>query len=193
MATVALIVDWCGPFKTIEDASRTADNLHFGEALYFATGKRRRQRAASLQYVGISNDPMSRLSKFHHKLPEITADVRIWIGEISSHAIAGRKAARHPVAHSRAVELAEWALVYFLEIPLNRRKRKNPPNESVVLVNRWWNADNKTKRKHRGSRNWPDFIEYDQEYNYGRLQWFGTPGKSKMLNAESIKAIGNRA
>ena len=43
MATVALIVDWCGPFASIEKAKEAAKG--FDEVLYLATGKIAYQRS----------------------------------------------------------------------------------------------------------------------------------------------------
>jgi hypothetical protein len=134
MVTIALIVDWYGPYVTIEKAKQAA--AEFGEVLYMAVGKRRYQCAATarMRYVGISTDPKSRISTGHHKLPEITRDFGVWFGEIGSQSIAGRKSRNHPVRHSRAIALAEWVLAYFLKLPLNEKKRKNPPNEAVILI-----------------------------------------------------------
>ena len=189
MATVALIVDWCGPFASIEDAKGAARDFQLGEVLYLATGKRRYQRHSTMQYVGISNDPESRFTKNHHRLPELTKSFALWIGEISSHGIAGRRAQRHPVAHGRAVELAEWALAYFLALPLNVKKRKTPPPESVMLMNRWFRDDFETKRVQRGHKEWPDFIEFEPAYDFARIQWFGSPGRSRRFSEAGIKAL----
>lgn len=187
MATIALIVDWCGPFDTIEQAKKAAKD--FEEVLYLATGKTPYQRTASMQYVGISNDPKSRIAKNHHKLPEITKNFGIWLGAISSQSIAGRKSSKNPVKHSRAVGLAEWAIAYFLELPLNQRKRKNPPSEPVILISRWFKTDLETKWRKRGHSEWPDFIEFDPDYKFARLQWFGSPGRSKRFSASDIKEL----
>ena len=188
MATVALIVDWSGPFDSIEDAKKAAKEFKLSEVLYLATGKRKYQRYSTMQYVGISNDLQSRFTK-HRTLPEVTGDFKLWIGEISSHGIAGRRAQSHPVAHGRAVELAEWALAYFLALPLNVRKRTTPPSESVMLVNRWFRDDFDTKRDRRGHKDWPDFIEFEPEYDFARLQWFGSRGRSRRFSAADIKAL----
>jgi len=30
------------------------------------------------------------------------------------------------------------AYAYFLQLPLNERKRKNPPEHPITVYNRWW-------------------------------------------------------
>ena len=142
LTTIALIVDWYGPYPKIEDAKKAAEE--FGEVLYLATGKRAYQRTASMQYVGISTDPKWRLNNNHHKLPEITKNFGIWLGEIGSQSLAGRRPQGHPTMHSKPVDLAEWVLAYFLQLPLNVRKRKNPPSDPVILISRWFKSDFET-------------------------------------------------
>lgn len=189
MTTLALIADWCGPFASIEEARAAAKKFELAEVLYFATGKRAYQRKSTLQYVGISNDPQSRLSNQHHKLPEIKTNFSVWIGEISSHAVAGRKAKIHPVAHSQAVEAVEWALAYFLALPLNKKKRRRPPPRGLIVISRWFQADFDTPRTHRGHKDWPDYIEFEPDYGTARIQWFGRPGRSKRLSEADIQAL----
>ena len=54
--TVAIIVDWGGTFSSVPIAKEAATQNDLGEVLYLVIGKRRYQREARLQYVGISND-----------------------------------------------------------------------------------------------------------------------------------------
>ena len=187
LTTIALIVDWYGPYPKIEDAKKAAEE--FGDVLYLATGKRAYQRTASMQYVGISTDPKWRLNNNHHKLPEITKNFGIWLGKIGSQSLAGRRPQGHPTMHSKPVDLAEWVLAYFLQLPLNVRKRKNPPSDPVILISRWFKSYFETKWQRRRHKEWPDYIEFDPDNEFARLQWFGSPGTSRRLSADKIKAL----
>jgi hypothetical protein len=189
MATLSLIIDWCGPFPSIVRANEAANNFNLREVLYLATGQRAYQRKGTMQYVGISNDPKSRFNGNHHTLPEIKRNFGIWIGEIVSHGIAGRRAHNQPVMHSLAVERAEWAIAYFLALPLNQRKRRKPPPGAIILINRWFQTDFETRRNHRGHHDWPDFIEFEPDYDVARLQWFGAPGRMKRYNESEIRSL----
>ncbi len=192
--SIAIVVDWSGPFRTIKAAKEAAKE--FGEVLYFATGKRAYQRETDLQYVGISVDGSSRFNSYHKNLPLIKKSMGIWIGEVVSHAVAGRRAAKHPVKHSVVVELAEWGLAYFLELHLNDRKRSNAPPQSFVLVNRWFRTDFETRRVHRGHENWPDLIEYehpDDGDGGAVIVWFGSPGRRDRLSGPEVTALKKSA
>jgi hypothetical protein len=184
---LAIMVDWYGPFGSVPAAKQWAKGA--GEVLYLATGKRRYQRSTSLQYVGISNDVESRFNDPKHKIQtDIVGDLAVWIGFIVSHSVAGRRGAGSPVAHSRAVELAEWLIAYFLAMPLNIKKRARPPKDGGIVVNRWFNARADTRRVHRGHADWPDFIEYDLERDSAAVVWFGVAKRRTYSEAE-IRAL----
>lgn len=181
--TLMIMVDWYGPFTTI-DAAKESESA---EVLYLATGRRRYQRVSSLQYVGISNDLNDRFNDKTHKIKVIYEDLRIWVGYVTSHAVAGRRAVGAPVAHSVGVEQAEWMIAYFLAMPLNERKRRKPPTQSSVLVNRWFDSNADRRRVHRRHKKWPDLIEYDKERDFAMSVWFG--GKRDRFSHADIKAL----
>ncbi len=119
---IAIMVDWYGPFADIDTAREKIIDYGLEEGLYLAIGKRKGEHKRRLQYVGISQDIKNRIDpKKHHRLKFITRDLRLWIGELASHAVAGRPRFRQAVAHSLTVELAEWATAYFLALPLNKK------------------------------------------------------------------------
>lgn len=193
--TYALVVDWSGPFDSIDACRNAAKEYAVGECLYMAAGMRRYQRTSSLQYVGLSTDPESRFTNQHHKLPEVTRNFKVWIGQVVSHSIAGRRAQHQPSSHSVAVGLAEWMLAYFLQLPLNVQKRANPPPDSAVLLNRWFNPDFATRRKQRVYDDWPDFLEFEIDPHNGevfaQLNWFATRQRTRLSHAEVLQlAIG---
>jgi hypothetical protein len=188
---IALIVDWYGPFVDVKLASTKISEYGLQEGLYLATGKRKGEHKRRLQYVGISQDIKDRINpKTHHRLKFITRDLRLWVGEVASHAVAGRRRAGHAVAHSVAVELAEWATAYFLALPLNKKKRDNPPPRSLILVNRWFQTDFETPRRQRGHLDWVDYIEYDPEYHDGgaKVVSFRAPGR-KHYTRDEVQAL----
>ncbi len=185
--TLSIIADWCGPFGSVDAARKAALSNHLGEVLYLATGKKPYQRSPIMQYVGISNNPTGRFTTQHHVLHDVTREFQMWIGLIASQRTAGRRSASHPVSHSLAVDRAEWTLAYFLELPLNERKRSKPPPEEVVLLSRWFKSDFLTRRVHRGHEDWPDFIEYSPHGGVTQLQWFG--GRRRRLSYGDIAAL----
>lgn len=188
--TFALIADWSGPFASVSVARDAAIANDLGEVLYLATGRRAYQRQTTMQYVGISNDLNARFNDPNHPINQrITGRCGIWIGEIVSHGVAGRRGAKHPVQHTVAVDRAEWALAYFLALTLNERKRHKPPPESLVLVNRWFAPDLKTRRIQRGHPDWPDFIEYDHDDATALIQWFGSPPRRRRLSGKAISDL----
>lgn len=181
--TVAIAVDWSGPFSSISAAKETAKSNELGEAIYLAVGRRKRQRSTRMQYVGISGDPKSRINQNHHKLPDINSELGLWVGKVVSHAVAGRKRMKLSVM----VNSAEWALAFFLELPLNDRKRRRPPDRSLILLNRWFNPDFSTRRVHRGHEDWPDLIEYEHPVDGDEgavIVWFG--GRRDRLSAAEV-------
>lgn len=189
--TVAIAVDWFGPFSSIDDARSAARTHEIEEAVYLALGCCGRQRRGRMQYVGVSGDAASRFNGQHQKLPGITRNFRLWVGEVASHAVAGPKKLKRSVA----VEAAEWAMAYFLELPLNVRKRAKAPNRSLILINRWFRPDLKTRRSHRGHEDWPDFIEYehpdDDRDGSATLVWFG--GRRERLSSTEVDDLVRRS
>ena len=78
-----------------------------------------------------------------------------------------------------------------MEVPLNKDKRCSPPQDSVVVVNRWYKTDFETRRRRRPHPQWPDLVEYDCSVGIGELAWHGK--KRKHLNPDAIQDIRDRA
>ena len=109
-------------------------------------GKSKHQKSKSkLQYIGIANDLSKRLNSKHHAISHLSKELAIWMGEIGSVGIPGKKSKIKNIQ----LDLAEWAHTYFLDLPLNLKKTKNPPDQPVTVLNRWWNKDYETPRKKR--------------------------------------------
>ena len=188
---IALIVDWVGPFDTVEGASNSAGD---DEIIYLAIGKTARKHRKLLQYVGIANVGNQRLTVGHHRLGEIERELELWIGFIASHSKAGRRGVKDPKKHRVELELAESGLAYFLQLPLNIQKRKTVPRYSFVILNRWFKKD-KTRWKKRAHPDWPNLLEYDDagDTPSAAKVWFGAPSKVRRLSADEIDALARNS
>jgi hypothetical protein len=168
MKSLSAIIEWYGPY-TFEEA-KDASKFDYDDGLYMVIGKLKRQRSAYLQYIGIANDLRIRLNGNHHKIPEITKDAIIWLGEVVSPRTPGRKIK----VTDRMLDLAEWAHAYFLQLPLNERKKKNPPDREIVVYNRWWQKDYETRYLKRPHKEWPDIIDFGGNDYKAKVIWFGS-------------------
>lgn len=171
MKSITAIIDWYGPYslKEAQDDSK----FYYEDGLYAVIGKLNDQEFTHLQYIGIASDLSSRLNRGHHKIPDIgiscTRDPDIWLGEVGSPRSPGRKVK----VTDRLLDLAEWAHIYFLQIPFNDKKKRTPPDKSIVVYNRWWKRDFKTPFLRRPHPEWPDLIDYlGPEYN-AKMVWYG--------------------
>lgn len=166
MKPVVAVVEWYGPY-TVEEA-RSA-SFDYDDGIYLALGKVRYERSRRLQYVGLASDLASRLNGYHHKLPLISRDLEIWLGEVASPRTPGKKIK----VTDRMLDLSEWAHAYFLQLPLNDKKRARPPDRPITVYNRWWRKDYETPCGKRPHSAWPDLIDYlGPEYPV-KLVWFG--------------------
>jgi hypothetical protein len=102
-------------------------------------------------------------------LPLINRGRRIWLGEVISPRTPGKKMK----VTDRMLDLAEWAHAYFLQLPLNDRKKATPPDFPITVYNRWWHSDLETPYLRRPHIDWPDIIDFlGMEYQ-AKLVWFG--------------------
>lgn len=173
MKSLVALVDWYGPYSLEEALPASFD---YGDGLYAFIGKRSYQRQTSLQYIGLASNLARRLSSNHHKLPAVTKDLQLWLGEVASPRSPGRKIK----VTDRMLDLAEWAHVYFLQLPLNDKKKASPPDLPITVYNRWWRTDYETRHKKRPHADWPDIIDYPGNEYDGKLVWFG--GKQITFN-----------
>jgi hypothetical protein len=136
-------------------------------------GKIKGERSKKLQYVGIGSNVQNRIKADHHKLQYVTRDRNIWLGEVATPEPSGKK----KKSTKATLDYAEWALAYFLELPLNQKKRSTPPSRSVTLLNHWWHKDYETPRRNRPHPDWPDLIDYPGPEYSTRIIWFGKKQK----------------
>ena len=154
MKQIAIVIDWYGPYS-LEEA-KSASKLHFNSGLYMAIGKIKYQKTKSkLQYIGLAKSLEYRLCNGHKKLCMVCTGLQIWLGEIVSNGVSGKK----DKATNRLLDLAEWAHIYFADIQLNEKKTSNPPDKPVTVVNRWWKI-NDTPRIRKVHKDWPELIDY---------------------------------
>ncbi len=168
MRHFAIIIDWYGPYS-IPEAIHASKNDGYSSGLYVGIGKKRHERGArKLQYIGLSNSLATRLAN-HHKLPDITRNAKIWLGEVATAEPSGKK----QKITSASLDYAEWLHAFFLQLPLNNRKRINPPDRPVTVLNRWWQTDYKTPFVRRPHPHWPDLIDFAGTELPAKIVWFG--------------------
>lgn len=188
----AALIDWCGPFRSIESACDAVAHEGYGEALYMAIGARQGQSKTHIQYVGITADLTARFNGTHPIQQLVRPNtLRLYVGVVTSQAVAGKKASYHAKNFSIPLYLAESALAFLMEIPLNKNKRCSPPKDSIVVVNRWYREDFATRRRRRPHPTWPDLVEYDWSEGTGDLAWHGR--RRQHINADMVEDIRCRA
>lgn len=174
MKPVVAIVEWFGPYSLQEAQSATFD---YEDGIYIALGKTVGQRVSCIQYVGLASDLKTRLNGCHHKLPLITRELQLWLGEVVSPRTPGRKIK----VTDRMLDLTEWAHAYFLQLPLNDKKKSGPPDRPITVYNRWWRKDYVTPYRRRPHRDWPDVIDFMGTEYHAKIVWFG--GRQLIQNA----------
>ena len=184
MANKHLVVgiDWYGPF-TLEAAKSAARVYHAG-GLYICVGKTAGKHKRLIQYVGKSNDALqTRLNYGHHKLKLVTREMEIWLGDIATGNVPGKSKTVTP----QSLRMAEWAIAYFMKLPLNAKLLKSPPKRAVTVLNRWWQKDY-SPRFNRPHKDWPDLIDFLGNDYRERNVWFGSRGKMKTLSPADLGA-----
>ena len=161
---LAVIVDWYGPYNTLKEANMAAGD-EYKDGLYMVIGRQRYQRGDSqLQYLGISDSLCERLHECHRKIQKVTRERRLWLGVVSSLFGSGRP----------KLEQVEWAYIYFLQLPLNEKKKTTPPQIEITVTNRWWNKVPEWNRLKRPHEDWPDIIDYSVCHEYARVGSLGS-------------------
>lgn len=171
--TLVIALNWYGPFKSIEAASKEAKKAGATGALYLAISNIHKRTRA---YVGIATDVARRLTEGQHeKLSGFAEGVLdIWIGTVASQGVAGRNPDGGSKLHSRILRTSERTLAYFLQLSENTQLRKSTPKEAIILINRWFDpAEPYNRKDQRGHPEWPDLIEHDPEGGQASLVWFG--------------------
>jgi hypothetical protein len=172
MKHLAIVIDWYGPYSRQQAKEVSKD---FVDGLYLGIGKRRHQRSdAAPLYIGLSGTLAARIAN-HQTLDKITREAKLWLGEISSSNVPGRRLKKTPAT----LDMTEWVHAYFLGFPLNIKKKKKPPTRPVTVLNRWWRCDYETPWVKRPNPLWPDLIDYMGPDLPARLVWFGKGQKRR--------------
>lgn len=172
MRHLVTVIDWYGPFSHKEAVTAVKED-GFADGLYLCLGKTKGKHGNSkLQYVGIAGkDLKSRVKTGHYKLDLVTRDRTLWLGEVSSLGVPGRKTKKT----DPSLDFSEWALVYFLQPSLNDKKKYTPPARPVSVLNRWWKVDYKTPWVKRPHPELPEFIDYLGPKYKAKVVWFRSP------------------
>jgi hypothetical protein len=150
------IVKWQGPFDDFE-----IEKLNAAFGLYLITGYQKAKRTKDIQYCGITEKDLSKRLAKHHKKDLVTREREYWFGQIVSTSELQRV----------DLELVESLIVYFWQPQLNEKKKKNPP-EPTVVISRWYDKNKKLRRRntHEG-QNLDDVIFWDgEEWHIGDLK-----------------------
>lgn len=163
---LVIAIDWYGPYTAETAKGALAD---YGPGLYAAIGKQTDQTSQSLQYVGLSSRLRGRVGPGHHKLGDVTQDLRLWLGEAGTANPSGRRTK----FTTPTLDYSEWLLAYFVRFALNDKKTKNPPDRPVTLLNRWYHTDYQTPWVKRPHPDWPDLIDFIGPGYDTKVVWFG--------------------
>lgn len=149
------VIQWYGPFETLEQLKNweNTNNTSYSFNLYILTGIEKSQRRYS-HYCGITEQEyiFKRLSKNHDKFPLIVRSRNIWVGRIADSKLAMRK----------NIELIETLIISYWQPKLNDSKKKFYPNESVGIINKWYNKQQKSLQNRRfPAQNLTDVVIYD--------------------------------
>lgn len=169
MRHLVTVIDWYGPYNSLESAKQAAKADYAG-GLYLCIGQQEHEvDPPSIQYVGIAQQDMAtRVNEYHHALTKVKRGFKLWMGEVSSLESPGR---RHKQTRP-SLDYAEWCLTYFLDVRLNQKKTKRPPDRPITVFNRWWKTDYETPYRKRPHPDWPDLIDFLGTGHKARLVWF---------------------
>ena len=167
MKSLIAVINWFGPY-TAEEAIKAAE-FDYDDGLYAILGRQHYERGVKLQYIGLAKSLMSRLGGYHFRLDQVTKDQELWLGEIASPRTPGRKIK----VTDRMLDLAEWAHIFYLQLPLNEKKKSRPPDRPITVLNRWWKTDYETPLRQPPIASWPNLIDYYAEGYETRVVWFG--------------------
>ena len=150
------VIEWKGPFSQ-EDIDAINDKPRSG-CLYLISGLVKYEHGGpKLQYIGLSTRGAAiRFKDRGHKENLVIHEKQYWLGHFSN---------QRQEATPANLELAEFALIYTCQPPLNDKKKINRPGAPVAVINRWMTCNDRyrEKRIHPVQKTVPDVIVYDGE------------------------------
>ena len=128
---VAVIVDWYGPYNSF-DAFRSAAREWVKNAriLYMALGTYNKVR-----YVGLTEKPRHRF--YNHPKLRDPGNTAFFAGEIVTQGISGPRSAKR----APDLNLAEHALISYLEPEMNERRTAGIPADCVSVFSRFFDPN----------------------------------------------------
>lgn len=161
-------IQWVGSFKCIDEVKEyekshdTADKSLF--SFYFFSGHKYRQRKSKIfRYFGIhkkADNITKRLNERHSHFSKFDCDddLNIWIG---SFACSKDQDNVHNIEDVETLFIS----TYSGELTENIIKTKNPPSESICVINRWYNrAESELIYRKNDTAFIDDVIFYEKEY-----------------------------
>lgn len=153
--TKMFVIQWYGPFETVEQLKNweKTNNTSYSFNLYVFTGIEKSQRRYS-HYCGITKQEFihQRLNCKHDKFLLIKRNLNIWAGRFADSLHANKLNA----------ELVESLIVSFWQPDLNIRKRIYLPAQSVGIINKWYNKQQKSLQNRRfPAQSLTDVVIYD--------------------------------
>ncbi|OOF43376.1 hypothetical protein [Rodentibacter trehalosifermentans] len=149
------LIHWFGPFSLDE----ILENSEWGRktGLYLGIGKTKGSRNDSeILYCGISEQSYASRFKNHHKLPFITREQEIWLGQIISTPYPSNNG-----AYKAYLKEPERLLTYFMQPELNDKNTILVPRAGTVL-NCWFKQNGQPRKKRvSATHNLPDLISWD--------------------------------
>lgn len=150
------VIEWKGPFS--QDEIDVLDDKPGSGCLYLISGLVRYEHGTpKLQYIGLSTRGAAvRFKDYDHKENLVIREKEYWLGHFSNQRQETTKG---------NLELAEFALRYTCQPPLNEKKKSSRPGAPVAVINRWMTCDGlyREKRIHPVQKTVPDVIVYDGE------------------------------
>lgn len=162
-------IQWVGPFKSLDEIKEyerdesTAYKSLF--SFYFFSGHKYKQRKNKIfRYFGIHkkiDKVTKRLNERHSHFLKFDndSDLNIWIGSF---------ACSKDQNDERNIEDVETLFIstYDNELTENVRKTKNPPSQSICVINRWYDTkDSEWIYRKKDTAFIDDVIVYEKEYN----------------------------
>ncbi|HGO5824190.1 TPA: hypothetical protein ACK3JW_001899 [Mannheimia haemolytica] len=151
------LIHWFGPFR-LDDILEN-NEWKWKTGLYLGIGKLKGSRKErEILYCGFCEQSYVSRFKNHHKLPFITREQEIWLGQVVSTPYPSNNG-----AYKAYLKEPERLLTYFMQPALNDRNTILIPRVGTVL--NYWFKPNGQSRKRRLSTtlNLPDIISWDGE------------------------------
>lgn len=128
---LAAIIDWYGPYRSLDALRQIANQCGEGRWVYMAFSET--ARSGSVRYIGETTSTSSRFRQ-HHKLVKVDNPL-FFLGEITSQGVSGRRRSSKPTD----LRVVENALIYILQPDLNERN-KSCPSDCISIYSRFFDS-----------------------------------------------------